>query len=123
MVLLCCEYDTKEGGNTLKKEKNVTVKLNVKAFEENQRIYKLTEVSKCAEKMEMSQSQLWKVKMGIHNPGKNFIAGALKAFPSASFDELFFLSGVLRERSKVRKSKAASGDERLFPNRESFLSY
>lgn len=81
------------------------VKLNIKAFEENQRKYNLTEEGKCAEKMEISSSQLWKVKMGIHNPGKDFIAGALKAFPSASFDELFFLPGVSRGRNIIQESK------------------
>ena len=84
----------------MKKRKDLTVKLNIKAFEENQNKYKLKEEGKCAEKMEISPSQLWKVKMGIHDPGKDFIAGALKAFPNTSFDELFFLPGVSRERDE-----------------------
>lgn len=90
----------------MKKRKDLTVKLNIKAFEENQNKYKLKEEGKCAERMEISPSQLWKVKMGIHDPGKDFIAGALKAFPNTSFDELFFLPGVLRERYKFPKYKA-----------------
>jgi hypothetical protein len=90
----------------LKKGKTLTVKLNKKAFEENQTKYKLREEFKCAEQMEISPSQLWKVKTGIHDPGKDFIAGALKAFPQTSFDEIFFLPGVLRERDKFPKRKA-----------------
>ena len=82
----------------MKQGKTLTVKLNIKAFEANQSKYKLNEEGKCAEEMEISPSQLWKVKTGIHDPGKDFIAGALKAFPSVSFDELFFLPGVSRWR-------------------------
>lgn len=91
---------------TLKKRKDLTVKLNIKAFEENQNKYNLKEEGKCAERMEISPSQLWKVKVGIHDPGKDFIAGALKAFPNTSFDELFFLPGVSRERDEFPKYKA-----------------
>lgn len=90
----------------MRKGKTLTVKLKLKAFEENQTKYKLMEEGKCAEKMEISASQLWKVKTGIHDPGKDFIAGALKAFPNTSFDELFFLPGVQREREKFPKRKA-----------------
>lgn len=80
----------------MRKEKTLTVKLNVKAFEENQTKHQLNGEGKCARKMEISPSQLWKVKTGIHDPGKDFIAGALKAFPNASFDDLFFLSKISR---------------------------
>jgi hypothetical protein len=94
-----------KGGNTLKKRKDLTVKLNIKAFEENQNKYNLKEEGKCAQRMEISPSQLWKVKAGIHDPGKDFIAGALKSFPRTSFDELFFLPGVLRVRDDSAKCK------------------
>lgn len=98
----------------MKKGKTLTVKLNVKAFEEQQSKYKLIEESKCAKKMELSSSQLWKVKMGIHDPGKDFIAGALKAFPSTSFDELFFLPGVLRVRDDISQTKTTNGEKCVF---------
>lgn len=42
----------------MKKRKDLTVKLNIKAFEENQNKYKLKEEGKCAEIMEISPSQL-----------------------------------------------------------------
>jgi tRNA G10 N-methylase Trm11 len=106
VILLCCDGDTIKEVKSVKEGKTLTVKLNIKAFEENQIKYKLNEERKCAEKMEISPSQLWKVKTGIHDPGKDFIAGALKAFPQTSFDELFFLPGVLRERDKFPKCKA-----------------
>ena len=84
----------------MRKRKDLTVKLNIEAFEKNQNKYNLNEEGKCAQCMGISPSQLWKVKVGIHDPGKDFIAGALKAFPNTSFDELFFLPGVSRERDE-----------------------
>ncbi len=107
MIRWCCDDDTDKRREvyTLTRRKELTVKLNIKAFEENQKKYNLNEEGKCAECMEISPSQLWKVKTGIHDPGKDFIAGALKAFPSTSFDELFFLPGVSRQRDDFPKDK------------------
>ncbi len=87
------------------RRKELTVKLDIKAFEENQKKYNLNEEGKCAEAMGISPSQLWKVKTGIHDPGKDFIAGALKAFSDTSFEEIFFLPGVSRCRDEMPKKK------------------
>ncbi len=73
------------------------IKLKRSEFEAYQELYGLGE-SECAIRMDISPSQLWKVKKGIHDPGEGFIAGALSLFAEASFDDLFFLPGVLRVR-------------------------
>lgn len=76
----------------------LTIKLKKEIFEAFQQKYNLGETA-CAERMGISPSQLWKVKAQIHDPGKDFIAGALMVFPEASFDDLFFLPGVSRVRN------------------------
>lgn len=50
-------------------------------------------------KMGMNRTQIWRVKEGYNEPGKNFIAGVLKVFPDASFDDLFFIPGASRPRN------------------------
>ncbi len=67
------------------------INLKKSAFQKYQQKHNLGE-SKCAKKMNISPSQLWKVKEGIHSPGVSFIAGALEVFPEASFDDLFFFN-------------------------------
>lgn len=49
----------------------------------------------------VSPEQLWKLKKHKHNPGQDFIAGALAAFPEVSFDVLFIVPNSLRERKSV----------------------
>jgi transcriptional regulator with XRE-family HTH domain len=68
----------------------LAIKLKVEEFEKRQKIKGLTD-TELAELMEVNRSQIWRVKRGENHPGENFIAGALKAFPEASFDDLFFL--------------------------------
>jgi transcriptional regulator with XRE-family HTH domain len=57
--------------------------------------------SETAEKLNISPEQLWKIKKGKHNPGQDFIAGTLTAFPTASFDDFFILPNSLRERKII----------------------
>jgi len=57
--------------------------------------------SETAENLNISPEQLWKLKKGKHNPGQDFIAGALIAFPEASFDDFFILPNSLRERKSI----------------------
>lgn len=54
--------------------------------------------SELAKRMGVNKTQVWRVKEGHNNPGRDFIAGALKVFPEAAFEELFYLPGVLRGR-------------------------
>ena len=65
------------------------IKLNRKAFEKYQaeKGWSNTELAK---KMGINLVQVWRVKEEHNRPGCIFIAGALKAFPKASFDDLFF---------------------------------
>ena len=46
----------------------------------------------------LNPSQIWRVKEGRCNPGPDFIAGLLNAFPDKSFDDLFFLAKPLQAR-------------------------
>lgn len=85
----------------------MTIKLKLQEFEKHQKDHNLTE-TECAKLMEVSFSQLWKVKKGIHDPGEEFIAGALKVFTEATFDDLFFLPGVLRGRDKAKQKPSAA---------------
>lgn len=78
------------------------IKLNRERFEEHQKVKGWND-TELAEKMGINRVQIWRVKEGHNEPGRDFIAGALKVFPEASFDELFFMPGVLR----VRKTNAA----------------
>lgn len=84
----------------------ITIKLDVKTFEYYQKKHELKE-TECAEGMGISPSQLWKIKKGVHDPGRDFIAGALKVFREASFDELFFLPGVSRVRNKMQNDNSS----------------
>lgn len=52
----------------------------------------------------VARSQLWRVRLSpsdsrYNAPGQLFIAGVLRAFPEATFEELFFLADELRGRN------------------------
>ena len=49
-------------------------------------------LSEVAEVMEISISQIYRVRNGKRNINQKFIVGALKAFPGHKFDDLFYLS-------------------------------
>ena len=70
------------------------IKLKVDTFKELTNELKDNELAK---KMNISTTQLWRVRLPDedprHNdPGQDFVAGALKAFPEKRFEDLFFLS-------------------------------
>lgn len=49
-----------------------------------------------ASKMKVSTTQLWRVRLPDddprhNNPGKDFVAGVLTAFPDVRFEDLFYL--------------------------------
>lgn len=71
--------------------------LNREYFEELQGRKGLND-SELAAEMGINRVQLWRVKEGRNQPGRSFIAGALKVFPEAKFNELFFLVDELRVR-------------------------
>ena len=44
-----------------------------------------------AEALGLDYSHLWRVKTGRTNPGEDFIAKVLNAFPRKKFDDMFYL--------------------------------
>ncbi|MHB1167389.1 MAG: hypothetical protein ACYC4E_02245 [Carboxydocellales bacterium] len=71
------------------------IRLNREVFERYQ-AYKGWNDTELAEKMGINRVQVWRVKVGHNEPGRDFIAGTLMVFPEASFDELFILPGLRR---------------------------
>jgi len=53
---------------------------------------KYASLSDLAHKMGISVSQVYRVKTGKRNINEKFIAGAVKAFPQHSLDQLFYLA-------------------------------
>lgn len=82
------------------------IKLNREAFEKYQKEKGLND-TELAKIMGINRTQIWRVKEGHNEPGKDFIVGALRAFPEASFEELFFIPGLLRPRNNKVKEKTA----------------
>lgn len=80
----------------------VTVRLNVKALEEEQATMKVND-TQLAAMIGVSVTQIWRVKLPVedprHNsPGPAFIAGVINAF-GGPFEKYFFLQKVLRGRN------------------------
>ncbi|MCL6557627.1 MAG: helix-turn-helix domain-containing protein [Firmicutes bacterium] len=77
----------------------MSIKLNLKAFQELTKGLKDSEI---AERMGISTVQLWRVRLPDddprHNdPGEDFIAGLLSAFPGIKFEDVFILNAPLRK--------------------------
>ena len=73
------------------------IKLNRENFERHQKAKGWSD-KELAQRMGIHRVQIWRVKEGHNEPGRDFIAGSLKVFSEASFEELFFMSEVLRAR-------------------------
>ena len=61
------------------------------------RVFELSEgryinLSELAEAMEISVSQVYRVREGKRQINQKFIVGAVKAFPNHNLDDLFYLS-------------------------------
>ncbi|WP_371374532.1 helix-turn-helix domain-containing protein [Sporomusa aerivorans] len=76
------------------------IQLDIEAFLSYQKEKGWNE-SETAVNLNVSPEQLWKIKKGKHNPGQDFIAGVLSAFPESSFDDFFIVPNSLRARKKV----------------------
>ncbi|HHW43805.1 hypothetical protein GFC01_12125 [Desulfofundulus thermobenzoicus] len=79
-----------------------TIKLNLKAFQNLTNGLKDSDIAK---RMGISTVQLWRVRLPDndprHNdPGVDFVAGLLAAFPGVKFEDVFFLDGPLRQRKR-----------------------
>jgi len=53
---------------------------------------KYNNLSELAEAMEISVSQIYRVREGKRNINQKFIVGAIKAFPKHKFDDLFYFT-------------------------------
>lgn len=73
----------------------VIIKLKTEAFKRLQKDKGFKSDTKLSSAMGINRSTLWRVKKGKCSPGKDFIAGALKAL-EVTFDEIFFLSEPLQ---------------------------
>lgn len=73
------------------------VKLNREALEKLQAKHNIND-TELANKMGINRTQVWRVKAGKNDPGTDFVAGALRAFPGVKFDELFILPDVVQAR-------------------------
>lgn len=80
------------------------IKINREVFEKYQKDKGLND-TELAKIMGINRTQVWRVKEGHNEPGKDFIVGTLKAFPEATFEELFFIPEVLRPR-KIKEQSA-----------------
>ncbi|WDF02910.1 hypothetical protein [Shouchella hunanensis] len=79
--------------------------LDIEAFERAQKEMGLNN-SELARKMKISRSRLWRAKLPVTHtnfcyPGEDFITGSLSVFKDKKFDDLFFLSNVCSEYTKV----------------------
>lgn len=78
----------------------MTIKLKTEVFDELTKELTDTEISRL---INISTTQLWRVRLPDndprHNdPGTDFVAGTLRAFPHKKFEDLFFLAVPLRAR-------------------------
>ena len=81
-------------------KKKFVIELDIERFASFQKNKGWNE-SETAFNLNISPEQLWKIKKGKHNPGQDFIAGTLTAFPDAGFDDLFILPYSLRARNII----------------------
>ncbi len=56
---------------------------------------KYSNLSELAHAMEISVSQIYRVREGKRNINQKFIAGAIQAFPNCKLDDLFYLAPEL----------------------------
>ncbi|MDN5324136.1 MAG: hypothetical protein PWQ67_2590 [Clostridia bacterium] len=82
------------------KQTRKPIRLNITKLNELQKKKGLND-TQLAEKIGVSPSTLWRVKLPINDsrynsPGEDFIAGVLKAFPEICFEDIFFLDKVSR---------------------------
>ncbi len=61
-------------------------------------------LSELAQAMEISISQIYRVKEGKRNINQKFITGAIKAFPRHKFDDLFYFVPELSSSSANRSA-------------------
>ena len=65
---------------------------------------KYRNLTELAQKMELSVSQVYRVREGKRGINQKFIVGAKKAFPDYKLEELFYLDSELKSRYVKRTS-------------------
>jgi hypothetical protein len=83
-------------------------RLNVERLEELQKKHGLKFDTDLAEKIGIGYTTLWRIKLPADDPrysapGKDSIAKILKAFPEATFEELFFLDECCEGGTKIEE--------------------
>ena len=82
--------------------KGVAMIIQTKVFELANGSYR--NLSELAQAMEISVSQVYRVREGKRGINQKFIVGAIKAFPEHKLNDLFYLTskgGPARERQRV----------------------
>jgi len=69
---------------------------------------KYKNLSELAEAMEISVSQIYRVREGKRNINQKFIVGAIKAFPEYKFDDLFYFALEPEAKQKVTTMPSTS---------------
>ena len=68
---------------------------------------KYNNLSELAEAMEISVSQIYRVREGKRHINQKFIVGAIKAFPEYKFDDLFYFAPnpAAKETQKIESRR------------------
>jgi len=87
---------------------------------------KYKNLSELAQAMEISVSQVYRVREGKRNINQKFLIGAIKAFPGHKLDDLFYLAPKLptvTNNHQRSASRQAAGEKRsMRPALKSFIS-
>jgi len=78
----------------------VTLALNLDEFARLCQVHRLSNDRKIAAALGIQHSTAWRTKTGNTGPSERFIAGALRAFPSARFEQLFRIVPYEKKRKK-----------------------
>jgi len=80
--------------------------VKTRVFEFSNKRYK--SLSELAQAMEISVSQIYRVRGGKRQINQKFIVGAIKAFPNHKLDDLFYLVPELPTVTKIPSPSAFS---------------
>ena len=87
LAMVQCMSATKSGGDHMA---NARIEVNLNALSEIQTKENLNDMA-FAVKIGIDKTMLWRIKTRRNNPGHEFIAKFLSAFPNIKFEDIFFL--------------------------------
>ena len=70
-------------------------------------------LSELAKAMEISVSQIYRVREGKRNINQKFIIGAIKAFPEHTFDDLFYFTPELAAKEQPKSESPPQALEKF----------